>query len=200
MHLLPVADVDKVGGTDYGALFFMSCIRLCGSAWMNIAENPHLEPCNKPFVLRFGRGVSFFPCSCLAREIVLPDYVNRLGKEMHDMSTEEIAELERTENMAMAAFLTKDKEALDATSVPSVACRKWNRVLLKRLDGVLTTVVGFGLSSYIPKLRCSALTEGARRYVAPVVIPPHNQSVRRSCVEEADGTRRFELPRVSVNN
>eukprot|EP00971_Amphidinium_carterae_P110299 2185300-Amphidinium_carterae.2 len=109
------------------------------------------------------------------------------------------ADLERTENEAMSLFLTRDKEALDATAVPSEACRKWNRVLLRRLDGVLHTCLGFGLASFIPKSRCQELREGARRYLAEVVHPESGVKVSRSCIEEQDGSRRMELPRVCVN-
>eukprot|EP00971_Amphidinium_carterae_P077754 1537392-Amphidinium_carterae.1 len=115
------------------------------------------------------------------------------------MTSDEMADMERTENQAMSFWLTKDKDSLNPTSVPSEACRKWNRVLLRRLDSVLETCLGCGLASFIPKMRCQALNEGSRRYLAQVESPHRACKVSRSCIEDSDGSRRMELPRVSVN-
>lgn len=136
---------------------------------------------------------------------VLADYTTSTGRRWEELSEEQQEAHRRSQALALKRLLADELTA--AAAAENRACaevlgpnreRKSNRDLLLKVDNMLQSALGFGLSSYLPKQIVGPLQPGAARVFVQRPNPLTKQAERRSVIKEPDGSRHFEVPRLLV--
>lgn len=136
---------------------------------------------------------------------VLADYTTSTGMRWEELSEEQQEAHRRSQALALKRLLADELTAAEAAE--NRACaevlgpkreRKSNRDFLLKVDNMLQSALGFGLSSYLPKQIVGPLQPGAVRVFVQHPNPLTKQPQRRSVIKEPDGSRHFEVPRLLV--
>lgn len=134
---------------------------------------------------------------------VLRDCQTTTGKEMHELSPEELGKLQRysfllarrTFEQELTEKAAKEVDDLSQDMHLKRLQRKANRDFLAKLDGQLRAGTGKGLVEYMPKARVASLKQGQTRYF----ISTGEGGEKRSCiVDETSGRRWYEVPKLTV--
>eukprot|EP00971_Amphidinium_carterae_P333072 6467569-Amphidinium_carterae.3 len=116
---------------------------------------------------------------------LLPDYVNRLGKEIHDMTADELAELQRAEDQSDVSVPHEGQRSFGSDmcskrSMSQVESSASETARERHEDLSWVWLAKLHSECNIPLSRCKGLSAGSRRYLVPVELPDRQQKVRRN--------------------
>ena len=140
---------------------------------------------------------------------VLGDWETVLPKPLQKLSTEDSLLCKAGQELLLKVSLQLQLDHQEAALLARYQAkfsgwhkqrRRSNRDFLEKLDNMLRQCLGWGINAYVLKHPSRPIREGERRYLARVRVPGCSEGEGkfefRASFEEADGTRRFEVPRV----